>query len=694
MIEVYVNNTQLYLAPDAKLKLTLQFPTPGEIYGQYIEWFSFPANDYNSRIFSFNNKRHIKRIDTFSCIVKIGDIQLSGKMVVKKTTHKIYKAFIVFMSIDDIKDKKLNELIDETIDPGSDTDTIVDFANQKNQTASDDNVIAFPQIKNGDFYKEQEDLTLHYLYIVNNYDIASNSILRNTYHRNSTALVPYLYLTQMLKKAFESADYNPVGNFFTDDSIRQVIVHNNYEIAGNNKTEKYIVKWALQNYSDKDPAGDMQELPLILIEDKDNIASGSSTQNFYEVQKICAYKFRLKIKLSLADTGSDAKEYLRIYVIGYYSRNVQAEHSVSILPGDTIYYDDVVIFEPHKDASIGDTWSIYKMPSVDATFTIDDLEIIFSPVGWINHNEFLDNIDLNNHVPRISLSDCVKNLSTYYTLAVFFDLFSKEVAFEFLNDIISSNDVIDLTDASISETLEKDLTEKDKEEFSLSFDNDNEIVIDDVSEDYTVYATYDDLPEAYYRKGEVAYITNLNAYYKVMMNEEGWLEWQNYVDGHSDQGDGIGIGTLAMRKDRAEIMPAVQQKGSGDFFELGFNEPGFKLLFYTGMQTDDINLTYPLATSTYYDLKSNKLSLNHQHKWYGEGGLYETFRKKWDEYKSERTEITERFKLDIIQLKKILNLYRANSHVRKVRVENQNYIPLKFEIEIGKNIETCKAKLL
>ena len=260
------------------------------------------------------------------------------------------------------------------------------------------------------------------------------------------------------------------------------------------------------------------------------------------------------------------------------------------------------------------------------------------------------NINLANQVPQYSVLDFLGDLRVF-ALAYFVDSHSRSFDIKFLNDIIRSADYIDYTDRT-APLRDIDHEKANGYKFSWEVSSDGwagKYLHRDLSR-FTIkdpVATVLDLPfDEYNEINDVRLVIDQDVYYIFRWDEaSSGFTWNYFSYRFNDVESGSDpfwemkskISPLMVDKladqnaqspTRSWLVPVIEQSGSNKFFlnseyQLHFNDPGKRFLFYRGMHQDSIGGSYPLGTNDVYNYAGDKIAdANLSLKWEGAYGLY------------------------------------------------------------------------
>jgi hypothetical protein len=326
--------------------------------------------------------------------------------------------------------------------------------------------------------------------------------------------------------------------------------------------------------------------------------------------------------------------------------------------------------------------------------------------SFCRFNSFKKSLRYADHLPDISLGDLIAAISKAFGLYLLFDHEKSIVEINFLKDLITSTDSIDLSWAMIEDSHEIVLS--CPQGFSCQFKWDNtdyeeEKYFTEFNQDKYIgeFGCWQDL----YIPTDLnvyAYVRNLNAIC-VYLSIEGKSDWhlhsyyyKPFIVSPSKSEISIGFAPLMMAYNSVvdKLTPSSEIMCSSQLFPTGVNDCGLHLLFYRGL--DDQTYDYPFATPLTLDRFGdqqwdNSLQLD------GDKGLMETFLKQWLDFQDNSIEVKMDFTIDLQTLQSIMQIFQPNPGKtrHKVHVHSIDYIPKKFSIMLTMNgIKSCQASLI
>ncbi len=700
MIKIIIKRKKLILNKDITIKYTLTFPdTVNDVLpNATVQWFNIPICKTNDDIFNYSRFVEVKnKIRLFENVIfEIAGVSQIGLLIVKSANSESYKvSFTTYPFPKDFKDELITNIDYNDINIGNDTDTIIATAKTESLKQYPDADICFPMIRANNFYDEEQNITFRNFmnyYIFDNY-------LKNEYYlngfQNFNCLVPHFYLFATISKIFNSIDYNIKGNLFQDADLQKLVIFNNYALD-KIRYEFYVKTSVINEKTIPAVTYDLREIVFDTEIDEDNVFNLNT--GTYTAQAEAVLNINVTFDAKVPDIVGNLA--LIFFGINLDINENQYEYYQTDSTKDPLWHHYSFNFSINIEiANIGKTFKFYLRSSqFTSEFTIvyKNLNVVINPIAYNNVNIFDGNINLKNHLPKISVSNFINNIAKLLSVAVFYDTKNKQIEFQFLKDIINNDKNIDLTDCLENDSEEIELytnTYSQTMNQDDDIDSRSELIGNYIGSGYSV-----DIPNPAIAN-DLFYVKNLNKWIlcnlvKKEDEEVATLKWKSYKDNFENinindkeaQKIDITIKTLPMNFNYGYAYtmtyPEYNKKGTSKAFGSGQNDFDFKLLFYHGFHENSKNWIYPLASSTRYNTKGDTLS-NIALRLNGEDGLFANYSEKYYNYLQEHDIVKMKLHVNTDIFHKIHKLFAVDSDIRKVRVINKNYIPIKFEFEIN-----------
>ncbi len=731
MMQLIVNDQQVYLGDDFSIRLEMVFPAFEEEfeYSSLTYPFSIPAAS-NEELFNFSNHVVVNnKLRLYDCqVIFAGSIRFAAKLVLSKLNANKFQGSVIMNRFStDYRDLLLNEFdYDGDISLGTTSTDVVAHANGKaaHTDPGPDLKYNFPEIKAPQFYGDENEENPAFCGILNRWDRGNQSFQLNVIGtdldgQNTESLLPCPYLLYVLQKCFDESGYRIFGSFLNDPEIQSLLMLNNYPLD-------LLEKLYYVRANNTSIQADIQEEYILANDDftapnEDNWDIWNKTRYgwSYTISSKGWHSVDMDFKAKYDGLGVNENVVARINLVKLNDGNPQVVKTKDIrLAFANTWYEKSVSFNYYFEAGdITDKFSL-EIHFID-TITLDDdrgdfqcLDLVIMATSASGLNSFSKSLHLANHVPGISLGDMMNALKKGFGTCCFYGHDFKEIQFSTLQEIIDSESFLDLSDNVIARSEEIEL--KDAEGYLLNFEFDSN---DDVTQDNFVDAsaydyigefdTYADLPTPT-GLNKVALVLNTNRLYFYGIEDSESASWKVFSDNYYDYlvGDGgdeikIGFSPVMMHHDMEDdpesitIRPITKLTASSPGFGTGMNDFGFQLMFYRGLQ-EDLDDEYPLASSMSFgpsgeDLGDIELQLP------GEMGLMENFLLDWYAFLDNCETVKMNFDVSPKVMSQIIALFapQHGKQKRKILVHGVKYLPKKFTFILNKHqIDTVQATLV
>lgn len=328
-------------------------------------------------------------------------------------------------------------------------------------------------------------------------------------------------------------------------------------------------------------------------------------------------------------------------------------------------------------------------------------------------NEWLDDINLQQHVPIMGLGEFMQSVLDIFCLSIIIDEKSKTARLISRKSILADQQAIDWTEKSLEEPNNSD-EQIGGYYFHYQLDTDDAVTDQIRSVEgfriNTEVLHFENLPGTGDELGDLRYVQTETAYYQYFLVEDsnpaeyGWQFFAYYMpekivgDGSIEVNPSIGTVNMARRGIPSTFafdwqrLPYVNQIGSTELYGIGTQEYLPRLMFFRGYQDTAASTdTYPLLSSD--DLTAKGASVgNYSLFWEGTKGVYEVWWKAWAEAMMASRVFTQPMLLHIGDL---LTL----DYAKKVRVRTEtgeaNCLIKTLQITINmERIEPVQAELV
>lgn len=721
MIGITVNNRALVLPPNLKIRVELNstlFDTEEGLPASIVWYFNAPA-DGNEETLGYANK--VEAAGKYRIVIAkltyFGMPLFTGKLVVKSGNHKEFR---LGMTIDQFTEEYQDKLITDLSWPtenigGSpfDENNVVQFCTDV-ATGAKIRDYEFPQLYAPKWYGNDNANNADFTGFVNRMDVDSFKV--NTDADNGNTLLPCPKMLSVLKKVYADDNFTVTGSILDDVRLQQLILLNNFPLDG-----------LFAQYSMKASTTGTVKVSDSLIQIYcDDIASGDNKDdascNFeggYKAKANKTYNILIETELDgdrLSTSTSPVPIYFYLYKNGVEIANkridwkdaprVDSSEFSNITPSFSIEKTDLVAGDVLK-ARI----KINPLtPATNVTLISGSLSV--SVDNKATTNTFAENINVANHLPPIGNNDFVSAMRETFGFAMFYDFQERSVEINYLKDVLKSKKYLDLTHALIKDS--EDVEVQEKRNYIFSFNSSQEILNYSQYDFLGSFTSVHDLPTPE-NINVVAKVLNEDAIYLYKVTEENEYIWEFYTMCENKHQTGI--------SNTVEINPNIEIPKMSDYSDKYLPEVDFQaqskafkqntnpvdkihLVFYRGLRGwHSANAMTHASTMQYVrydDLLSPGGGLVYVGSllWSGYKNLFETYYKDWTNFIKKSETITMNFDLDIEDILNLMILFKpqpgvpVDEQVRKIRVENTNYIPRKMSFELSMNGSTfCEAEL-
>ena len=732
MMRILIGDEQVYLDPGFTIRLDMIFPAFEDEfdYSSIVYPFSIPAPP-NEELFNFSNHVVINnKTRMYDCqLIFAGSLRMSAKLVLSKLSGKQFRGSIIVNRFStDYKEKLLSEFdYDGNIILGATTAAVIAHVNG---IVLDENPgphlkYNFPEIKAPVFYGDENENNPAFCGILNrwhrgNQSVQPNNIGTSLDNQNTESLLPCPYLLYVLEKCFQESGYDIFGSLLDDTELQSLLMLNNYPLDLIEKL--YYVRANNSIVQVVNPSKNINA-------DDDYTPPNEDIHDIWEQEEVEAqYPWRYHIQTEGYHQVS--MEFKSKYTYGYPTTVVRIS-MVKYNDGNptTLYYRDFDFlahqtwYERTVDFShyfpIGDVGDYFyftarffdPISSEDSAGEFQVLDLIITNLSASGLNTFAKTLHIKNHVPGISLGNLVNALKKGFGTIPFYSHDFKEVQFSTYQEILESNEYLDLSDQCIKDSTEIEL--KDAEGYKLNFEFDsNDPVTQDNFVDHSIYELIGSYSTYYHLPipdglNKIALVLNTNVLYFYGVTDEDAAGWSIFSDSFYDYliGDGkkevkIAFSPVMMNLeteggDVLTIRPYTKLLASSPAFGTGLNEFGFQLMFFRGMQSDAFGL-YPVGSSMAYSPFGDDIA-NSELQFPGDKGLIANFLQGWYDFINNSETIKKNFDVSPDLLYEIMQLFapQHGRQKRKILVDGVKYIPKKFSFILRSNsIEKAEATLI
>lgn len=320
----------------------------------------------------------------------------------------------------------------------------------------------------------------------------------------------------------------------------------------------------------------------------------------------------------------------------------------------------------------------------------------------LNVYYYRNNIYPKNHLPAVSINSLLVALKQMFSLATFIDNQTNMIQFLFFKDIANSK-ALDLSDIVLKDY---EFVINEPTSYSLKYSDDNYQPDGSV----TKYGTlaHAGTPR---REGQFISVQAVNSYYKSVLKSDlgandqviETLQWERVgscflpirtnPDIAKNEDASIDASPMEMAYYLNTPYPYYSESG----ISARFAPDGSKVDKLIFLFTDRLNRN--IGTSSHLQSNGSVYSYRPSLQIGDDYGLYNKLLREWYDFLEEANEYTFSFKCtveDILRITPLFGYQEANtvSQIRRVRINNQDYIPKQFTFELSHTKITCQAKLM
>lgn len=679
MLSILINNTSLDV-DNVKFNIVQKAPLDLEntIEGSYIFNFRIPGTDHNHSTFG-----HPYRLTKFELqnTSYPGRVTFNGRSFAEGTfrvTQAGKKSIEIRMAVNSgaynslIKNIKLPEIFDKTVDLGLTSQAVIDHAKSKRELQYPDTDYNFPVIYNPDFYG---DLNPDFQCYVNRWNYFQDNFFLNeirdprTYPEldNTDCLSPQLYLFYVLKKCFSAFGYQVSGKPLNDSELSTLLLYNNFAL---DERQQFYFAHADLSANQGPETGSATVIFDNEVQDPDNCYNPSNGK--YTLQEKGYYSIRTKLSVAHLNNNCDYEVHVKI-MKG--TEVVQQEDYTGY--GITNAHFDIEHEEYFTATGLGDLSIKVEVSDyidsqwVDGSFNVlAGADFIIEDISGSNLNRYAKTIEYKNHVPDKKISEFLTSIFKVFGVIPFFDHSMKTVELVFLKDLVSHPDYVNYSDNITKNSIRVDSNDYEGISLGWDWDGQDDFLKDNLKDisNYTLLGTYDSVFERPKVPGELNVLARINNSKKytiwslvdveiedpqnpgefITVKKTKWVEFSDdfyeYTldDGKKEITPGITPLTMEFsdshgfgleNSNRTWLAPRCKQKGTSPAFETGVNDPGLRLIFYRGMQplclssdgTIDLD-SYPMASFGRMTVSGDFISnTDYQLTWEGDHGLVAKF---------------------------------------------------------------------
>jgi hypothetical protein len=655
MLEITANQQPVTLAPDTSISMKLLSPVFNELGNHSLD-FESPAEG-NEQVFDYPHRINKKSLPVKNLPMRLthGSFAMEGLLSIMSATGHTYRHFIktgIGVLAETLKNTKLSELHFDTFQLGTINSEVTASLNEIISSDFPVEGCNFPVIHDAVFYGEtDQSLNPEYEGFINNYE--SGSIIGNVilagYPTNVNTICPQPFAWHILDKIFEFVGYKHDNPLLRTESLRRIMVLNTRSMDF--KEKKFVVNAQISNYqaiTNEERIRFSLTAPYPLEDETD---CWSSTLFRYEIKHKGRHILRYELVLTSENVVSPPSECLA--TISAYKENAAGTSQELIMaelfkhPVFELYAISKDITFTALDSDVGKFVYLYGEFYNDNSGTNEMIvsgKLFLRNASFLAWNQTRRTLNLADHMPEATCMDFLNALRQTFALEFFIDSERKEVVSKFLKDVLNDSPQVQLS--KVIPDPEIMVEEEQGFEFSFSWDGADEYPQDpdnnSVYEDYGTFARFADLPWPT-AENQTATILNTGEIYISYADEEaeGFLKWK--IAGHIFKDLTLGNGSISVSPPAAPVLMGSESYKSSPWFACAkIAQPGFSMAFETGQQPCGLRfmLWHGLDPASGKTLASctgirgdGSMLTDFNLAWQGEKGLYETFWKRWAQWR-------------------------------------------------------------
>lgn len=715
MIAVKIAGNNLVMGEKSSITMEHNNPLFDEelIKGEYAFPFDIPYHG-NGRALDFiyelplvNRKRSFPKAELRYKGVKLNDAILDINSVKEHTVNGSLR--VNFSALQCISKKLRDFDYGNDIVLGETMSEVIDYCNAQCSQAWPAVAFNFPMIYNPRFYDGKNP---HHSGYLNFYDSDSGVYFDNS-TVNQQALVPMVYLFEILKRGFAYDGYtiNNTG-FYADALQKKIIVYNNKALDGLEVSSATVGMHAtLSSYTYLHQTGEED----IVCDDEttngnyDALGAYDHGDGKYEIQAAGMHNVRFRPYWTLINQPNPSYKdtvVLKLYLdttllktvtqeyYGVINANLLLAHNYNASAGD-IGKEFHVTMEYYNSI----TPASYLRLNGSTYFSVNDYSTTTSL------NTFQKVFNLRDHVPDVTFGQLLNALRKTKLLTFDYDHTLKTVSILYFQNVRSQVPV-DISAGSqhgheiknIEASLYKLFKWKGAEHDENYNENFKEYNLDDfLGEFNTPDLLNTGLPPGATLLDKTAYIRCLHQVWKCAQVSVGVYKWVYYTDAYYDvvvndtgsievQPD-ISPPMMTLRDDVPHnlvvMLPHIANVGTSAEFELGTNPYDLQMFYYHGLSQVSSSQDLPTSTTTNISYtNTSQGTLNFQWRTDGLLSLYTDFL----EIVQRGEIILKRIKLTLPQLLQ----FRITS---MFHTDNTRFLAKNMNVSIGDEIEIATFEL-
>lgn len=408
MVELYVNETSVDLAPGSKAEMVIKNPFFVTRFSKqdYSYPFSISANAQMRKLFGHIHNRESRLLkNEYDCVLALGSVSRKGTLKITDFDNGEYRAHVYLRSF---SLSSLNKPLNELSRPLT-GNLATQWGNGINEVWPSTPVY-FPTIYNAAFYDpldtdESDKSEPDFTGIVNGY---SNGFLWNVINssgeaENKYAASPMPAVMEVLKLGVEAAGYTLAGDVLNNEDLAKAWLFSNRGLDLIN-TDDALTTTAenLNSY-----VYELASSPILNFIDASSSLFNTST-NMYLVSGTWRGILRVSVAVTFSTPfGSVSQMRIRMLENGVFPPGGRQSVSTGTAGTLTLEFDQVI-----DSGNFNDQWSFQLFdPNSTVDIQIDAINAEFKYVdGESKLIRFDDPTDLKDYLPAIKFEDFINGL--------------------------------------------------------------------------------------------------------------------------------------------------------------------------------------------------------------------------------------------------------------------------------------------
>ncbi len=521
-----------------------------------------------------------------------------------------------------------------TVSLGNNLDQVVSSITQINNKTWPNAKIAFPAMFMPNLLQDSEDEGLSYSLIANNniggqkYNHTGNTLY------NQQVIIPQIYLLHVLERCFENHGFKLVGSFVQDPELRTLLLANNKVLSRKEKTFHFHgTDSQLRNISHNQ---------TLVIPDEILDTHDLWSHDTYLCQKAGTYTVTITLHFTAPNVEpGNSFNSGNLYIDVFDGTSVIQTKPIQVFqPGEirevTTSFDFSATLG-HVGASIQ-----FKLRmefneqhpqgpvDYDKTFTTSYSELIINNFSENNLDRFGKEVVINQHVPKVTLAELIKNLPFFIVLRL--DEASQLVHLDTVDYLLTDQKHQHLEKLQFQSRKINNVLDGFAFRFDFpSEDAQTEFVLEDPPTDSKASLSRNQLenPEI-----DSTYKTDSPLAYYIGVLKSGVPAFKFYAHGQNDLIIGKGerefifsVTPVFETLFDGAVLPYIDVKGKAEDYGQTGPDMAPRLMFYRGVHNTYHGESYAFAGTSIYHPESLEKQWDYELKLDGEHGVYQKFLK-------------------------------------------------------------------